>query len=203
MPATSATAPATVEPMAIGPITASWYRPSSRPRSAGGELSCTAVFVAANIQIQNAPLKAIASSPSQSHGVTATTATGSEQGQSPIVFTVTRTVNPYGPMAVTLAWSGQATLGTDYDVTAGPGGTLSADKKTLTLADVWRVVHGDGDVLGLRSAHPNCPVGQSIQGLLAAIDRDAARAVEDRLRDTTIAELVSRAVAKADLRALA
>jgi Rrf2 family protein len=85
----------------------------------------------------------------------------------------------------------------------GGGWRLAADPADITLADVWRVVHGDGDVLGLRSAHPDCPVGQSIQGLLAAIDRDAARAVEDRLRDTTIAQLVSQAVAGADLRALA
>ena len=85
----------------------------------------------------------------------------------------------------------------------GGGWRLDADPEAVTLADVWRVVHGDGDVLGLRSAHPECPVGRSIQASLAAIDRDAARAVEDRLRDTTIAQLVSEAVAGADLRALA
>jgi DNA-binding IscR family transcriptional regulator len=84
----------------------------------------------------------------------------------------------------------------------GGGWRLAVDPAQITLADVWRVIHGDGDVLGLRSAHPECPVGQSIQGLLAAIDRDAARAVEDRLRDTTIAQLVSQAVAGADLRSL-
>jgi Rrf2 family protein len=87
----------------------------------------------------------------------------------------------------------------------GPGGgwQLAVDPETTTLADVWRVVHGDGDVLGLRSAHPDCPVGRSIQASLAAIDREAARAVEAQLATTTIAQLVAQAVAGADLRALA
>jgi Rrf2 family protein len=84
----------------------------------------------------------------------------------------------------------------------GGGWRLAVDPAELTLADVWRVIHGDDDILGLRSAHPNCPVGQSIQGLLAEIDRDAAQAVEDRLRDTTIAQLVSRAKHGADLKSL-
>jgi DNA-binding IscR family transcriptional regulator len=84
----------------------------------------------------------------------------------------------------------------------GGGWLLSADPATTTLADVWRVVHGDGDVLGLRSANPDCPVGRSIQASLAAVDREAAQAVEARLRRTTIAQLVAEATAGADLRAL-
>jgi DNA-binding IscR family transcriptional regulator len=84
----------------------------------------------------------------------------------------------------------------------GGGWLLSADPATTTLADVWRVVHGGGDVLGLRSANPDCPVGRSIQASLAVVDREAAQAVEARLRTTTIAQLVAEAVAGADLRAL-
>jgi DNA-binding IscR family transcriptional regulator len=83
----------------------------------------------------------------------------------------------------------------------GGGWLLSADPASTTLADVWRVVHGDGNVLGLRSANPDCPVGRSIQTSLAAIDRDAAAAVEARLATTTIAQLVAEAVDGADLRA--
>jgi DNA-binding IscR family transcriptional regulator len=85
----------------------------------------------------------------------------------------------------------------------GGGWQVAADPRTTTLADVWRVVHGDGNVLGLRSANPECPVGRSIQASLAAIDRQAAQAVADQLGTTTIAQLVSEAVAGADLRALA
>jgi DNA-binding IscR family transcriptional regulator len=84
----------------------------------------------------------------------------------------------------------------------GGGWLLSTDPATTTLADVWRVVHGDGDILGLRSANPDCPVGRSIQASLAAVDREAAQAVEARLRRTTIAQLVAEATAGADLRAL-
>jgi DNA-binding IscR family transcriptional regulator len=84
----------------------------------------------------------------------------------------------------------------------GGGWLLSADPATTTLADVWRVVHGGGDVLGLRSANPDCPVGRSIQASLAVVDREAAQAVEARLQTTTIAQLVAEAVAGADLRAL-
>lgn len=85
----------------------------------------------------------------------------------------------------------------------GGGWQLAADPQTTTLADVWRTVHGDGNVLGLRSADPKCPIGRSIQASLAAIDRQAARAVEDQLGTTTLAQLVSEAAAGADLRALA
>jgi Rrf2 family protein len=84
----------------------------------------------------------------------------------------------------------------------GGGWQLAADPATTTLADLWRVVHGAGDVLGLRSAHPECPVGRSIQASLAAIDRQAAAAVEAQLGTTTIAQLVSEAVMGADLHAL-
>jgi Rrf2 family protein len=85
----------------------------------------------------------------------------------------------------------------------GGGWQLAADPQTTTLAAVWRVVHGDGNVLGLRSANPQCPIGRSIQASLAAIDRDAAQAVEDQLGTTTIAQLVAEAAAGADLRAVA
>src|SRR3954447_11479762 len=68
----------------------------------------------------------------------------------------------------------------------GGGWQLVADPQTTTLADVWRVVHGDGNVLGLRSADPRCPIGRSIQASLAAIDRQAAQAVADELQATTI-----------------
>jgi DNA-binding IscR family transcriptional regulator len=84
----------------------------------------------------------------------------------------------------------------------GGGWQLAADPETTTLADVWRVIHGDGNVLGLRSADPRCPIGRSIQASLAAIDRHAVQAVEDQLATTTIARLVSEAVAGADLHAL-
>jgi DNA-binding IscR family transcriptional regulator len=72
----------------------------------------------------------------------------------------------------------------------------------VTLADVWQVVHGDDAVLDLHGAHPDCPVGQSIQALLTDVDRRAQRAITDELATTTIAQLVAHAEAGADLHAL-
>jgi Rrf2 family protein len=93
-------------------------------------------------------------------------------------------------------------------VTSKPGAKggwqLAADPADITLADVWRVVHGpDQQILGLREANPNCPVGRSVQALLADVDRHVQDAIAIELRETTIAALVEQAVAGADLRALA
>ena len=84
----------------------------------------------------------------------------------------------------------------------GGGSHLVADPATITLADVWRVIHGEDPVLGLYGEHPECPVGSSIHSLLLDIDRQARRALEDELETTTIATLVERAVAGADIHAL-
>ncbi len=65
--------------------------------------------------------------------VAATDASGAEQGQDPIVFTVTRTVNTTVSSAITLTWGGTATLTADYTLTVSAGATLSADGLTLTL----------------------------------------------------------------------
>jgi Rrf2 family protein len=81
----------------------------------------------------------------------------------------------------------------------GGGWQLLADPATTTLADVWRVVHGDDPVLGLRGANPNCAVGQGVQAALVGVDRRAAAAIEAELATTTIAELVAE-TADAELR---
>src|SRR5262249_4034130 len=57
--------------------------------------------------------------------VAATDAAGAEQASDPLVFTVSRLGNVTGSTAVTLAWSGTATLGADYTASAS-GATLSA-----------------------------------------------------------------------------
>src|SRR3954464_6287240 len=84
----------------------------------------------------------------------------------------------------------------------GGGWQLAVDPATVTLADVWLVVHGDTPVLGLHGAHPDCAVGQSIQQLLVDVDRRAPAAIAAELETTTIAALVARATAGADLHAL-
>jgi len=64
--------------------------------------------------------------------VTATDANGSENGQDPIVLTVTRT-NSFKQIVVNLTWAGTATFGTDYTVTNVSAGTLTSNGLQLTL----------------------------------------------------------------------
>src|SRR6185369_5776204 len=64
--------------------------------------------------------------------VAATDTAGAEQGSDPIVFTVSRIGNVIADTAATLAWSGTATLGTDYTVSV-TGATISANNLTLTF----------------------------------------------------------------------
>jgi hypothetical protein len=66
-------------------------------------------------------------------GVAATDAGGAEQGTDPIVFTITRSGSTTAAVTINLGWSGGATFGTDYTVTA-TGGTLGPNATTLTLA---------------------------------------------------------------------
>ena len=76
---------------------------------------------------------------------------------------------------------------------AGGGWQLAADPVRTTLAEVWRATHGDGAVIGLHEAAPNCTQGQQIQRSLAAVDRRAARAIEAELAATTLADLAATA----------
>ncbi len=79
----------------------------------------------------------------------------------------------------------------------GGGSHLIPGPARITLADVWRVVHGDDPFLGTYEGQPDCPVGSHIESLLLDIDREARRALEAQLARTTIADLVSRAEALA------
>src|SRR5262249_53353217 len=56
----------------------------------------------------------------------------SEQLQDQIVFAVSRTANTINQTVVNLTWSGTATLGTDYNVSA-TGGTLLTNNSQLRL----------------------------------------------------------------------
>jgi hypothetical protein len=64
--------------------------------------------------------------------VGASDASGAEAGQDPIVFGVLCSGPLSGTTSVNLSWSGTATFGTDYTVSAA-GATLSANGLTLTL----------------------------------------------------------------------
>jgi Rrf2 family protein len=71
------------------------------------------------------------------------------------------------------------------------GWQLVRPAATTTLDEVWCAVYGDGAVLGLHEAAPDCAAGQRIQRSLADIDRRAARAIEAELATTTLADLAA------------
>ena len=76
----------------------------------------------------------------------------------------------------------------------GPGGgwQLLKDPSQITLRDVLACVDGTS-LFPLHSSEPNprCPVGRSIQALLAGPFKDAQQALEADLDRTTIAALVA------------
>ena len=76
----------------------------------------------------------------------------------------------------------------------GPGGgaLLARSAESITLADVYRAINQDAELLPIH-ASPNlaCPVGRTIQALLEDRFEAAERALEDALGRTTIADLLS------------
>ncbi len=84
----------------------------------------------------------------------------------------------------------------------GGGSHLLHDPATISLADVWRVIHGDTPFLGTYEGRPDCSVGAHIQSMLLDIDAEARRALEAQLAKTTIADLVTRAEVLAGVPAL-
>ena len=81
----------------------------------------------------------------------------------------------------------------------GPGGgwQLLKNPESINLRDVLLAVGEDGR-FPLHSASPNiaCPVGRTIQGILAQRFQSAQEALERDLARTTIAQLVGEVQAK-------
>ncbi|WP_237571586.1 Rrf2 family transcriptional regulator [Mycolicibacterium lacusdiani] len=74
------------------------------------------------------------------------------------------------------------------------GWVLSRAAETMTLAEVWRLVQGDDPVLGLHGPNPRCPTGLGVNRALAALDRELADAVEARLGEVTVADVLRDAL---------
>jgi Rrf2 family protein len=76
--------------------------------------------------------------------------------------------------------------------TAGAHGgwRLLVDPADVRLDTVWRLVRGDDPVLAIHLPSPRCPVGRGIQDGLTRIDAEVARATEQTLARTTVADLV-------------
>ena len=84
-------------------------------------------------------------------------------------------------------------------VTSTPGAhggwVLNRPAETITLAEVWRLVQGDDPVLVLHGPNPRCRTGIGVQRTLVALDRELAGAVEARLGEVTVADVVRDALA--------
>src|SRR5689334_20026543 len=75
---------------------------------------------------------------------------------------------------------------------SGGGALLARPGKTITLADVYRAVTGDAEVLPVHDTpHPRCEVGRNITFVLEGHIEEAERAMIDELERTTIADLAS------------
>jgi Rrf2 family protein len=81
------------------------------------------------------------------------------------------------------------------------GWQLAKGTEQATLAEVWRAVQGQDQVLGLHGPNPDCTVGRRIQAELIAIDRRAARAIEEELEITTLSMLVYQTASQELIRA--
>ena len=93
--------------------------------------TATDVFGNQTVGAQTVTITAPSTTPVVSLAVTQ--AAGSEQGRVPIVFTVSRAGSTASTLAVSLNWGGTAANGTDYSISVS-GGTLSANRQTLTFA---------------------------------------------------------------------
>jgi Rrf2 family protein len=87
--------------------------------------------------------------------------------------------------------SGLARAGlTTSQMGTGGGALLARRADAITLLDVYRAVDSDQDVIPIHgSPNPKCPVGRNIQAVLEGRIDDAARALEQELARTSIAEL--------------
>ena len=73
---------------------------------------------------------------------------------------------------------------------AGGGAMLAKAAEDIDLAQVYRAVSNDADVIPIHtSPNPKCPVGRNIQAVLERRIDAAQRALEAELARTTIADL--------------
>ena len=78
----------------------------------------------------------------------------------------------------------------------GPRGGwgLGRPADEISVAQVWDLVTGHEQVLGLHGPDPACPVGRSIQQSLTDLDVRAREAVRAELDRVTVADLAAGVV---------
>lgn len=66
------------------------------------------------------------------------------------------------------------------------GWQLLADPAQVTLAEVWRLVHGEAPVLALAAPDPTCDAGRRVQSALADLERTIAHTISQTLASCTV-----------------
>lgn len=75
----------------------------------------------------------------------------------------------------------------------GKAGTrLARPLDAVSLLDVYRAVDGDHDLFAIHHPNPQCPVGRGIQGTLDTVFEEAQKALEGRLAQTTVAQIIDQ-----------
>jgi len=97
------------------------------------------------------------------------------------------------PALIRRLLSGLAAAGlTTSQMGAGGGALLARSGKSITLADVYRAVSGEAEMLPVHDTpNPRCEVGRNIKFLLEGHIENAERAMLAELERTTIADLMS------------
>lgn len=76
------------------------------------------------------------------------------------------------------------------------GTSLARALSQITLLDVYCAVDADGDLFGMHgNPNPDCPVGNNIQSALNGVFVDAQQALEARLQETTLDQIVAKIAA--------
>jgi Rrf2 family protein len=73
----------------------------------------------------------------------------------------------------------------------GGGAMLAKAASKISLADVFRAVE-QGELFSLPRAKPNprCPVGKSVQGILAEHTANVEKAIEKEMEQVTVADIL-------------
>lgn len=84
---------------------------------------------------------------------------------------------------------------TRSEMGARGGAILARPAERINLLDVHRAVDGDADILAIHpDPNPACPVGRHIGSVLEQHIRQAEKAFERELRETTVAQLTSEVI---------
>jgi len=79
------------------------------------------------------------------------------------------------------------------------GARLAKPLTDVTLLDVYRAVEMEDELFAIHeNPNPDCPVGANIQATLESVFREAQHALEDRLGQTRLDQVVTDLTARAN-----